>query len=115
MDVSTLLYQLSELEYAVMNSLADGQEPLSLLLREMLEGTLRHPAAAVVSTLDGLMAKGLARCARTPHGLTFVNPTAETLLGQLNQSPGHGERDYWFELTEAGQTIWESWRQLHPR
>ncbi|MHB9133528.1 MAG: hypothetical protein ACYDBB_20885 [Armatimonadota bacterium] len=107
-----MLFQLSEIEFAVIDSLADGAEPLSLMLRELREATPPRDSVAVVTALGELMEKQLARCIRTPSGTTFTNPTRDVLKSHLSPPADQSTPEYWFELTETGQTVWENWRQL---
>lgn len=105
--------QLSEIEFAVLNSLADGEEPLSLMLQELHEGTHPWEGAVVVASLAELMDRQLARCVRHPTGMAFTNPSRETLQAYLAH-PQQAQGEYWFELTDNGQAVWETWRRTRP-
>jgi hypothetical protein len=109
-----MLYQLSEIDFAVIDSLADGGEPVSLLIRELHAGKHAWGAEEIIRALAGLVEKQMSRCIHSPSGMTFTNPSREALQEHITALPDNSEKDYWFELTETGQTVWENWRQLRP-
>lgn len=106
-----MLFQLTELEYDVIDVLADGAASLAMLMRDGQRQTHPWEAGLLVTAMLGMMERQLVRCARVPGSATFMMPTREALLGQLSTPPGSVEGDYWFELTERGQAVWEMWLQ----
>lgn len=87
--------ELSELGYEIVDSLADGPEPLSYLLREMRATQLE--SATIIGALEELLEQQIAR---------YMHHHWQAL-------PLSTEQDAWLELTDCGQTAWAIWRQTH--
>jgi hypothetical protein len=106
-----MLFQLTELEYDIIDLLADGPVSLGMLLRN--GSRAQHPweLGVVVVTVLGMIERQLLRCARVPGSLAFVQPARETLIAFATSLHGNEEGDYWFELTERGHAVWEMWLQ----
>jgi hypothetical protein len=106
-----MLFQMTELEYDLIDQLADGPASVMLLLRSA-EGR-QHPweLGMLVTSLLGMLERQLVRCCRVPGSAAFAMPSREALLAEPSRVAGSIEGGYWFELTERGQAVWEMWLQ----
>jgi hypothetical protein len=108
---ATMLFQLTELEYDIIDLLADGPESLVMLLREGERAQHPWELGLVVTALLGMVERQLLRCARVPGSAAFMLPTREALVMHATTAHASVEGDYWFELTERGQAVWTMWLQ----
>lgn len=109
-----MLFQLTDLEYGIIDSLADGPESLAYLVQELSERQQHWDPADVLRALSGLVGRRLARC---PYqaGVQQTTPSDEALQRQYTGVGKHASHEYWFELTESGQTAWQMWRAEQRR
>ncbi|OPZ80797.1 MAG: hypothetical protein BWY76_03245 [bacterium ADurb.Bin429] len=106
-----MLFQLTELEYDIIDLLADGPASLAMLLRAGEKAQHPWELGLVVTALLGMLERQLLRCSRVPGSVAFQIPAREALV--IHATRGHDavEGDYWFELSERGQAVWEMWLQ----
>lgn len=111
---AVMLFQLTELEVAIVDYLADGTESLQTIARQV--GLERRPVEpiAVITALLGLLEKDLVQCARVPGSSAFMTPTFEAMRASLGPLGLRPDQQYWFELTDRGQLVWETWQRAHP-
>lgn len=106
-----MLFQLTELEYDIIDVLADGPQSLGMLMRESERTQRPWELGLIITSLLGMMERQLLRCARVPGSATFMLPTREMLVAHATTVAAVTDGDYWFELTERGQAVWEMWLQ----
>jgi len=104
-------FQMSEIEYFLIDYLADGALPLSELMRELHEGKPLWERGMVITALVRLMEKQLIRSNRIPGGPSATELAPEMIPVQLAGIGDHPAAECWMELTEHGQAVWEVWRQ----
>lgn len=106
-----MLFQLSDVEYTMLDALADGPLPFSLLIRELRRRKQPWDPAAVLAAFTRLFETRLIRSTLVPGAPTSVLLTYETLKTYASTAPNTEELPYWLELTDDGKTVWESWQQ----
>lgn len=106
-----MLFQLTELEYDIIDLLADGPESLEMLLRHGAHAQHPWELGLLIAALLGMMERQLLHCARVPGSMAFMLPTRETLIAHATTVHAIEAGDYWFELTERGHAVWEMWLQ----
>ena len=104
-------FQMSEIEYYVIDYLADGAQPLSWLVQDIHEGKQLWDRGMVVTALIRLMEKQLIRSNRIPGGPSITELTPEMIPAQLAGISDHHVPECWMELTDHGQAVWEIWQQ----
>lgn len=106
-----MLYQLSDFEFAVLDSLADGALQFSLLVRELRRRKQTWEPAVALTAFNRLLETQLIRCACVPGAPTTLQLSYETIKTLTAHLPEKEEQVYWMELTDDGKTVWENWQQ----
>lgn len=104
---------LTEIEQVILDQLADGGVPLSLLLRALREGTRVWDPAAIISGLSRLVERQLIHYSRTPGGPIYTSPASELIHAQVLGALNNLSQMWWLELTEDGEAAWEQRQQSH--
>ncbi len=106
-----MLFQLSDIEYAVLDCLADGAQQFSPLITELRRRKQPWDPSAVLTAFTRLIETQLIRCTLVPGAPTSVLLSYETLKSYTSHYPSGEQHTYWVELTDDGKTVWESWQQ----
>ncbi len=106
-----MLFQLSDVEYTILDTLADGPLPFSLLIHELRRRKQPWDPTAVLTAFNRLFETRLIRSTLVPGAPTPVLLSYETLKAYASHFPNKEEAPYWLELTDDGKTVWESWQQ----
>lgn len=106
---------LSEIEYAIIDNLADGIQSVGWLVHELHEGKRPWDTGSIITALVKLAEKQLIHYSPTPSGPHYLTPSSETIHTQVMTTSRTGETGYWITLTESGQEAWELWQQTRPR
>ena len=107
-------FQMSEIEFAVIDCLADGAQTLTCLVHELYEGQHPWDRGIVANALMRLIEKQLIRSNRIPGGPPVTDLSPEAVHARIAAFPEQKTADCWVELTESGQAVWEIWRQASP-
>ena len=102
---------LTDNEFIILDYLADGAQPLTWLVRELHGSKRSWDASVIVNSLVKLIDRQLIHYSQSPGGPNFTNPTPEVIHAQVIGVLDNNEQHWWIELTEAGQSTWETWQQ----
>ena len=106
-----MLFQLTDVEYAILDSLADGAQTLIVLMRELRRRKQPWDPATVMASFIRLVEKQLIRCGAMPGSPVAVTLSQEQLRSHVAHFPTKQEPLYWVELTDGGKQVWENWQQ----
>lgn len=107
----TMLFQLTDMEYIILDGLADGPQPMNVVVRELRRLKQTWDPAGVMAAMTRLAESQLIRCTLAPGAPVAVHLSSEILKLYASHFPAKQERVYWLELTDGGKDVWESWRQ----
>jgi len=107
-----MFFQLSELEFSILDGLADGTQQLTILVREMRRHTPAWDPAVVMSAFTRLAEHRLIRYTPLPGASAPQEISVDALQAHLAHFPVKQKQPYWVELTDEGQNAWESWKRV---
>lgn len=104
---------LTDVEYLVLDFLADGALQLTWLVHELHEGKRALDPGLIINCLAKLVEHELIQYCQSPGGPNYTQPAPELIHAQVLAVLNNGEQRWWVELTDSGQGAWESWQQSH--